>query len=176
MTDPPEETKEKLQQFYLAVRSLLAGGAVPPWAAQRSFEEAIHGYTQHESWRPTHISREAMREALSGFASKIQRAHGMVDGRMERYDRTLTVLTGPEQEFDVWWSFWKKHDATVLITREEHGSGRKFDLEELVPLPDPARGLFVAGGFSFKMRKKSELKWIREKWEEMQTEGENDSA
>jgi hypothetical protein len=54
-----------------------------------------------------------------------------------------------------------EHDTTVMITREEHGSGKKFDERELIKLPPENLEMFTSAGFSFKMRKKRELAWLR---------------
>jgi hypothetical protein len=159
--NPTKSEKEKLQRFYLASRSLIQDNIVPDVCVQRSFEEAIAGFQGEDVWRPTHISRAAVFEAVEGQVTNIQRAHGVVGDRMDRYDRTLSILRGEEQDFDTWWDFWRKHDSTVLITKAEHSSNRKYTFEELVELPDAALRMFVRSGFSFKMRKKHELKWLR---------------
>ncbi|NBZ95405.1 MAG: hypothetical protein EBR40_03075 [Proteobacteria bacterium] len=163
-----DSDKETLQNFYRASRDLLASGLVPPICVQRSFEAASAGFLGEDTWRPTHITAAAMVDAVEGRVSNIQRAHGVFGDRMDRYDRTLAILSGPEQSFDAWWTFYKEHDATVLITKEEHGSGKKFTVEELFELPKWEEGMFTNSGFSFKMRKKVELAWIRAKLEEME--------
>ena len=159
---PLESEKTTLQQFYLASRNLLQCGVVPPVCVQRSFEEAIAGFLGNNTWRPTHISYEAARAILAGASKTVQRAHGVLGDRMDRYDRTLAVLQGPLREFDDWWGFYRKHDATVLITRQEHGSNRKFTLDELIEVPWDSRDMFVSAGFAFKVRKKVEMKWLSE--------------
>jgi hypothetical protein len=157
--------KRAMQVFYLACRELLREGVVPPICVQRSFEAATCGLTGVNTWRATHISAAAMVEAAEGFISKIQRAHGVLGDRMDRYDRTLAVLTGKEKSFDDWWAFYCYHDATVLITKEEHATNLKFAEEELWELPSSEMGMFENTGFSFKMRKGKELTWIREQLE-----------
>lgn len=154
--------KRAMQDFYLACRELLREGVVPPICVQRAFESATCGLTGVNTWRATHISAAAMVEAAEGFISNIQRAHGVLGDRMDRYDRTLAVLGGEEKSFDSWWAFYCHHDATVLITKEEHASNRKFTEEELWELPPSEEGMFENSGFSFKMRKGKELAWIRE--------------
>jgi len=154
--------KRAMQDFYLACRELLRGGVVPPVCVQRAFESATCGLTGVNTWRPTHISAAAMVEITEGSISNVQRAHGVLADRMDRYDRTLAVLTDDERPFDSWWAFYCHHDATVLITKEEHASGRKFSESELWELPPPERGMFENSGFSFKMRKGKELSWILE--------------
>jgi hypothetical protein len=164
--NPTKSEKEKLQRFYLASRSLIQDNIVPDVCVQRSFEEAIAGFQGEDVWRPTHISILACDEAVNGSIKNIQRAHGVVGDRLDRYDRTLTILKGEEQDFDSWWKFWREHDATVLITKKEHSSNVRFAYDDLIPLPDPSLRMFVRSGFSFKMRKKFEIKWIQTVLEE----------
>lgn len=156
---PNHEEKESLQRFYIAARELLQCGISPPWAVQKSFEEAVGGFQGDDVWRASHISPRAVFEAVNGNYKNIQRAHGVLEGRLGRYERTLSVLTGDEQPFDTWWPFWRKHDATVLITKLEHNSNRKYNLDEIVPVPFEA-GMFTRAGFSFKFRKSVELEWL----------------
>ena len=163
-----EQQKSALQYFYLAARELLARDVLPPLNVQRSFEAALAGVTGEDSWRPTHISKLAMMEAVNGSISNIQRAHGVLAGRLDRYDRTIDILTGAQREFDVWWEFYMQHDKTILITRGEHGSGKRFTEDELFELPLWAEGMFTNSGFSFKLRKKQELVWIKNKLAEFE--------
>jgi hypothetical protein len=79
-------------------------------------------------------------------------------------------LLGEQKEFDEWWKFYIEHDYTVLITREEHALNKKFTYEELVPLPLET-DLFKRGGFSFRFRKKHEMKWAKQKLEEIKCPG-----
>lgn len=160
--DIEKTQKAAMHEFYLASRKLLNAGVVPPICVQRSFESALSGILGENCWRPTHMSPAAAQEIVRGFASSVQRAHGVLNDRLDRYDRTIQILTSPAQEFEDWWEFYKKHDATVLITREEHSTGRRFVEKELIPIPHDARGLFINSGFSFKMRKKVELKWVKQ--------------
>jgi hypothetical protein len=160
--NPTQFEKESFQLFYLACRRLYSQNIVYKVAAQKAFEEAMHGFLREDSWRPTHISRSAAVEAVNGNSKCIQRAHGVIEGRLDRYDRTINLLEGFEMPFDEWWKFYKEHDTTVMITRTEHGSNKKFKLEELIELPNRDLGLFTTSGFGFKMRKKKELVWLRQ--------------
>lgn len=160
ITNPTQIEKEKLHTFYLASRALLESGVVPPLAVQRGFDETMVGYLAVDTWRPTHISWDAAEEILNGDSRNVQRAHGLC-GRLNRYDRTIAVLTGPEQTFDEWWSFYAEHDTTVLITKKEHSSGKQFVFSELIELPQPPKGMFLRAGFSFKVRKKVEMVWLK---------------
>lgn len=163
MTDimPTAAEKSALQQYYVATRALLNSKVVPAWAAQRGFEETVGGYLDVHTWRPTHVSHEAAQEIVNGSFRNVQRAHG-IGGRLDRYKRTLKLLTDPEQDFDSWWSFYLEHDATVLITKKEHTSGKEFDLNQLIKLPPHPHGMFTRAGFSFKVRKKVEVVWLRD--------------
>lgn len=168
--NPTDLEKETIQNFYLACRRLLEGGTIPAICVQRSFEEAMSGFTMEETWRPTHISLSALKEAANGCHTSIQRAHGVVGGRLDRYDRTIEVLSGPEKKFDDWWDFYRKHDSTVLITKTEHAINKRFSFEDLAPLPLET-DLFKRGGFSFRFRKKHELKWAKSALEKLQCHG-----
>lgn len=158
--NPTRDEAANLQEFYLSTRKLLSSGVVPPWAAQRGFDETLGGFLGDLTWRPTHISWDALEDLVSGNTRNVQRAHG-IGGRLDRYDRTLRLLTGAEQQFDEWWCFYLEHDATVLITKREHSTGKQFDLDKLVALPPQPNGMFVRAGFSFKVRKKVEIAWLQ---------------
>ena len=155
----PEE-KEKLQSFYLACRKLVKDKIIPVICAQRSFEEALSGFTSDDTWRPTHISKEALKCAANGSNRELQRAHGVLEDRLDRYKRTSILLLDEEKDFNSWWEFYIKHDKTVLITKKEHDSGKKFSIEDLIPIPQDT-DLFKRGGFSFRFRKKHELFWSK---------------
>jgi hypothetical protein len=159
--DPTPEEAERLQQFYLATRQLLSGSIMPATPIQRSFEEALAGFLGDETWRPTHISPVALRAAACGEHRRLQRAHGVIVGRLDRHERTLSILRGEEQPFEKWWPFFRANDHTVVITREEHAENRRFSLADLVEIPCDDRMLFTRGGFSFRFRKGVELEWVR---------------
>ena len=90
----------------------------------------------------------------------------MVGDRLDRYVRTMNLLeTFDEMHFSDWWSYFTKHDKTVLITRKEHGSGKKFTFDDLIELPDWSLGMFENSGFSVRMRKKTEGVWIHDMYE-----------
>jgi hypothetical protein len=164
------EVRDKLQKFYAATRSLLSSGAIPAMYVQRSFEEAIAGYLGEDTWRPSHISPAAIVESATVTHRNIQRAHGVVGDRMDRYTRTINVLTGPEKSFEDWWQFWIYHDQTVMITRDEHIADKKFQFNELIEIPRDL-GLFTRGGFSFSFRKKKEQAWVEKTYKEIKNSG-----
>jgi len=167
---PSKDEKEALQTFYISCRKLLEGGIIPPICVQRAFEEVVGGFTMEETWRPTHISHAALVEAANGSHTNIQRAHGVVGDRLDRFVRTLQVLREPEKKFEDWWGFYIDHDTTVLITRVEHSLNKKFSLNDLIPVPQDT-DLFKRGGFSFRFRKKHELKWAKETLEALKCPG-----
>lgn len=160
-SNPTRDEAEKLQQFYLACRELLSHGITPPICVQRSFEEAIAGFQGPDGWRPTHITHAAAAAIVAGDHRSVQRAHGAADDRLDRFDRTIRILTEPEKPFTAWWSFWRKHDSTVLMTRAEHGSGQRFKLADLIEIPQDGVEYFVKGGFSYKVRKSIEVAWLK---------------
>lgn len=152
------EQKRSLQEFYLSCRHLMASGLSSEHFVKRAFEEMIAGVRLHEAWRPTHISRNAAIEAVQGRRSNIQRAHGVLPGRLDRHARTLSLLRGEEKPFDEWWEFFCLHDSTVLLTKREHSDGHPTDLIEL---PDPEAGMFASYGFKVKMRQTVEVAWLK---------------
>ena len=160
-SNPTQFEKESFQQFYLACRRLLSQNVVLKIAVQKALEEAIHGFTRQNSWRPTHISHAAAIDAINGNSKNIQRAHGILEDRLDRHDRTIQILEGFEQPFEDWWKFYMQHDSTIMITKEEHGSGKIFKVEDLIELPPSDQDLFTSAGFGFKMRKKFEIAWLR---------------
>ena len=168
---PTQIEKETLQQFYYACRKLLTQNIVYKVAVQKAFEEAIHGFTKEKSWRPTHISPAAAKDAVEGNSKNVQRAHGVLEERLDRYDRTLKILTDDEVEFDVWWKFYMHHDTTVMCTRTEHASGKKFHVDELIEIPHTETDLFTTSGFGFKMRKKQEIAWLKKELEKLTCPG-----
>jgi hypothetical protein len=131
---------------------------------QKSFEELVYSIVGKDSWRPTHVSPAAVKEYVEGSSRNIQRAHGVLGDRLDRYNRTMLLLMGEERDFDTWWRFFNQHDKTVLITRKEHGSGKKFTEDELIPLPVWNRGMFENSGFSVRLRKKTEGVWLNEQY------------
>ena len=150
-----------LHEHYVNLRKMLEAG-FPKRGVQKSFEELVYSVVGKDSWRPTHISHEALNEYIEGSSRNVQRAHGVVGNRLDRYVRTMNLLeTFPEMVFPAWWQYFTEHDKTVLITRKEHGSGKKFKYEELIPLPDWSDNLFENSGFSVKVRKKSEGVWLQ---------------
>ena len=152
------EQKQSLQEFYLSCRHLMATGLSSEHFVKRAFEEMIAGVRLHEAWRPTHISRDAAIEAVLGRRSNIQRAHGVLPGRLDRHQRTLALLRGEEKPFDEWWAFFCLHDSTVLLTKREHSDGATSDLIEL---PDPGAGMFASYGFKVRMRQTVEVAWLK---------------
>ena len=150
-----------MHSFYLSMRELALSNTVPFLAVQRGFEAVMAGFLGIYTWRSTHITIAAANKIVEGNANEVQRAHG-IGGRLGRYDRTLRLLTGSQLSFDEWWNFYIEHDKTVLITRDEHNSNQVFDLNSLIPLPHYSANMFFDGGFSFKARKKIEVKWLIE--------------
>ena len=159
-TTVPKRIQDLLHRHYLNLRLMLAEG-VPRRGVQKSFEELVYSIVGKNSWRPTHISCNAVKEYYEGNSRNVQRAHGVLGYRLDRYTRTMNILEGDELSFDEWWSYFLGHDKTVLITRKEHGSGKKFTVSELIPLPNWKDGLFENSGFSVRFRKKTEGAWIK---------------
>lgn len=152
-------SKDILHELYLVSRKLLSHKTLPDICIQRSFEEAMNGARGDDVWRPTHISQEAINLILDKKHKEVQRAHGVLDDRLSRFDRTIRLLSGDEQKFQLWWEFYCYHDSTVLISRQEHVSNKKFTQDSLISIPKDLN-LFQRSGFSFKVRKNQEISWL----------------
>ena len=164
-TDLSREVQDLMHEHYLNLRKMLSAG-VPARGVQKSFEELVYSVIGKNSWRPTHVSPEAIREYVEGNPRNIQRAHGVLGDRLDRYNRTMILLKDKTPwTFDDWWKFFVDHDKTVLITRKEHGSGKQFHFDDLVPLPEWQLGMFENSGFSVRIRKKTEGIWLKECYE-----------
>ena len=155
-----------LHKFYMACREMLQKG-LPRRGVQRAFEELVYSVIGKDSWRPTHVSRLALEECIAGNKRAVQRAHGTLGDRKDRFVRTLEILEGPCLKFEEWWKFFLHHDKTILVTRQEHGSGKKFTESELIPTPEWSEGMFENSGFSVKIRKRVELVWMQDRLEEL---------
>jgi hypothetical protein len=155
-----------LHEHYRNLRKMLRAG-VPKRGVQKSFEELVYSVIAKNSWRPTHVSSAAIQSYVDGNPRNIQRAHGVLGERLDRYERTMILLQGDELPFESWWKFFNDHDKTVLITREEHGSGKKFTEADLLDLPHWDHGMFENSGFSVRIRKKTEGKWLHEQHEKL---------
>lgn len=168
---PTSKEKDALQELYIACRALLRAEISGKIFVQKSFEEMMYGFLGEHAWRPTHTSVEALKEISCGNSKNIQRAHGVLDGRLDRHERTMQILLGPESHFDSWWSFYRFHDSTIFITKNEHSAEKKFQLKELIELPPPETGMFASSGFSFRMRKKFEIEWAKSTLEKLKCPG-----
>lgn len=165
---PSNEHKILLHDHYMNLRKMISAG-FPRRGVQKSFEELVYSIVGKNSWRPTHISRSAIQEYVSERPRNIQRAHGAVGNRLDRFERTMNLLEKyPEKSFEDWWAYFTEHDKTVLITRKEHGSGKRFQWDELIELPDWELGMFENSGFSVKLRKRTEGLWIFRKHQELE--------
>ena len=153
--------RDALQSFYDSCRLLLKREIVTQIAAQKSFEECLHGLLRENAWMPTHISPDAAQALIDGKKSDVQRAHGTLVGRLDRSVRTGAILTGPRMVFDEWLTFYKEHDKTVILTKKEHGSKKMFSQDELIVLPPVSHCMFSSSGFSFKSRKSKEIVWLK---------------
>jgi len=162
-----EEIKPLLHKHYLNMRNAVQAG-LNGHLVQKSFEELLGAITLTDSWRPTHISRLAVKTLTDQSihyvlrTKQIRRAHGQVMGRIERYDRTIEILTGQCEPFEVWWPFFLEHDKTVLITRSEHNNKVVFDINDMIELPPWNENLFENGSKSIKIRKGAEISWLME--------------
>lgn len=160
MKIPTEVEKEALQRLYFACRALLRENIMKDIRVQKSFEEVMIGFLGEDAWRPTHITRAALNELSNKSHKNVQRAHGILEDRMDRYKRTMLILSGDEKHFDEWYKFYVENDVTILITRKEHAYNVKFTKQELIEIPQ-SLNLFGSTGFSFRFKKGSELDWVK---------------
>lgn len=160
--------KDELHDHYLSMRRKRAVGFTQR-GVQKSFEELIYSVLDRNAWRSTHISKAAMQAYLAGDKKRIQRAHGCITNRLDRHERTKTLLdpSTPEAEFEEWWRFFLHHDKTILITKKEHSSGKNFSADDLVDLPHTSKDMFDNSGFSVRLRVRVEGEWIKKRAQEM---------
>ena len=161
----PQQSK-LMHEHYLNLRKMLKAG-FSRRGVQKSFEELAYSVLGKDSWRPTHISESALKSYCNGEKRLIQRAHGVVPDRLDRIDRTMLLMEGPELSFHEWWDFFTRQDKTILITKQEHNKGVKYTLEDLVPLPDWRQDMFENSGFSVKIRKKTEGVWLENTYKKL---------
>lgn len=164
--NPTQPEKENLQKFYVSMRSLLNSELLPAWGVQRSFEEMMNGYMGEYMWHPSHISKVALEAVANGEKKVLQRAHGVIEGKLDRYTRTTKMLRD-DLTFEEWFNFYVEHDASVILTRTEHNSNKKFAVEELISLPARPHNMFLMRGFTFSLRKNVEVVWAKQKLEEI---------
>lgn len=161
---PPLPLRPLLHAHYLNMRALWRCPDMPRRGVQGAFESVVYGALGADAWRPTHISPAAVRAVLGDWprrGSLIQRAHGVVPGRVDRNVRCAQMMEGGELPLDEWWDLFVRGDSTVLITRAEHRGGRAMDESDLILLPPPDEGLFRSSGFGVAMSARREGVWLR---------------
>lgn len=154
--------KNLLHEHYLTMRQMLVAG-FPRRGVQKSFEELVYAVMKKNSWRPTHISLNAVKycvENWSARSSGVQRAHGVLTDRMDRIDRTMFLLQEKSLSFDQWWQFFTHHDKTILVERTEHSRNVAPEDLNLIELPCWSEDMFYNSGFSVTLRKKTEGVWL----------------
>ena len=131
---------------------------------QKSFEELAYTAMEKNCWRPTHISQNAVKYCIENWGVRsrgIQRAHGILTDRMDRFDRTMLLLQEECLNFDQWWQFFTNHDKTILVKRTEHNRNIPVEDLKLIELPPWSEDMFYSSGFSVSLRKKSEGIWLQ---------------
>jgi hypothetical protein len=162
---PTAEQIPLLQTHYDTCRALLASGHFSQNAIIKLFEALPYSVLGAHSWRPTHITLAAREAILTDWARRfqsVQRAHGVLPGRVDRHVRTLQILQGPATDWETWWESFVSNDATVLCTRTEHSRGDRWTETELIPLPPPETGLFMTRGFTVRLSARGEGAWLRQ--------------
>ena len=81
-----ESIARLLHEHYRNLRKMLRAG-VPKRGVKKSFEELVYSVIAKNSWRPTHISSAAIQAYVDGSPRSIQRAHGVLGDRLDRYER-----------------------------------------------------------------------------------------
>lgn len=157
-----------IQAHYLALRALVPH--LPLRSLSLSLESVAYGVLGPWSWRPTHASPAAVVAAVEDWprrGSRVQRAHGVLPGRVDRWERDRDILTGPEEPLPAWWDRFVAADSTVLLAREEHVPGLSLPPAALIPLPPPEEGLFLTSGFGVRLRRRGEGDWLRARYAEI---------
>ena len=169
---PSQSAAPGVQAHYLALRSLV--GTLPLRPLSLSLEAVAYGILGPWSWRPTHISHAATVAVVEDWprrGSRVQRAHGTLPGRVDRWERDRDILTDPEEPLPVWWDRFVAADSTVLLARSEHVPGLSLSPAHLIPLPPPAEGLFLTSGFGVRLRRRGEGDWLRARYTEITGRG-----
>lgn len=170
ITLPPLPLRPLLHAHYLNMRALWGMGDMPRRGVQHGFEGVVYGVLGKRAWRPTHISPAGVRAVLDDWprrGSVVQRAHGVLPGRVDRSVRMEVLMVGAELRFEEWWRLFVEGDSTVLITRGEHVPGRVKSEGDLIRLPPPEEGLFLSSGFGVAMSARREGVWLRAAREEL---------
>ena len=160
---PPLPLRPLLHAHYLNMRALWGCPDMPRRGVQGAFESVVYGALGREAWRPTHISPAAVRAVLDDWprrGSLVQRAHGVLPGRVDRGVRCAQMMEGIERPFEEWWELFVEGDRTVLITRAEHSGGMPMVESDLILLPPPSAGLFVSSGFGVSLHRGREGAWL----------------
>lgn len=157
-----DKLTESLQKWYHVCREMYSSGHFRLGSVQLAFEVLALSALGNNTWRPTHITRAAAESYAKGNYKNVQRAHGALEGRVDRHIRTKLILSGPELPFEKWWSIAAENDKTVLVTLAEHGSKKIFKEEEIIALPDWSEGMFDCPGKTIRLRKGTEIKWIKD--------------
>ena len=116
----PLPLRPLIQENYLNMRALWRCPDMPRRGVQKSFEELLYGVLGPDAWRSSHASEgavAAMVEDWDGRAKLINRAHGVLPGSVDRSVRTTAILSGGEEELEVWWPKFVQGDTTVIVTR-----------------------------------------------------------
>jgi hypothetical protein len=122
------------------------------WARQGAMEN-IAACTV--SWRPIGISENALRK-IGSSRSNVGTKRGHWYTRERRYEDLFGVCQ-PLSRADLISHFYD-HDTTVVITKEQNDTGLPCTAwGKIIPVPD---GLFTTRGYSFAVRKRTELPWI----------------
>jgi hypothetical protein len=156
------QQKNLLHEHYLTMRKMLSSG-FSKRGVQKSFEELVYTVMEKNCWRPTHISQNAVKYCIENWNTRskgVQRAHGMLSDRMDRFDRTMFLLQTECLSFDQWWEFFTYHDKTILVERTEHSKNILSEDLKLIELPPWSEDMFFSSGFSVSLRKKSEGAWL----------------
>ncbi|PQO87268.1 hypothetical protein C5614_31190 [Massilia phosphatilytica] len=150
---PDEETEDFIYRVYLLLRA--APSNVSKWARQLSLESAA---SCADSWRVIGISEKALREiAAAGKKTNQQRGHWFA--REQRYGALFGEQT-KVMDRNAFISFFFEHDTTVIIAKEQNNSGGDYRTwGKIVPVPTD---LFPISGYSFGVRQRKEMPWIRE--------------
>lgn len=153
---PDPATAEFLYKNYLLLRT--APDSITKWARQLALESIA---SCENSWRVIGISEKALREiAAAGQRTDQQRGHWYP--RETRYGVLFGKDELPKDDFV---NFFFKHDTTVIVTKAQNNANG--DHSTWGPIIKVDEGLFPSRGYIFGVRKRTEVRWAKDKVAEL---------
>lgn len=155
---PDEATADFLYKTYLLLRT--APPSFSKWARQLGLESVA---SCANSWRVIGITETALREiAAAGERTNQQRGHWYP--REHGYS-ALFGENSQDLDRDAFIKFFFDHDTTVIVTKAQNNkNGDHSTWGRIILVPE---GLFPLSGYSFGVRVKTEMPWVRARMAEL---------